>query len=46
MTSMNLYSYSEFSYEQLISNVKTEITRRTTETGFSYYHEINIVTFE
>ncbi len=46
LTQVDLYSYSDFSYEQLITNVKTSITSRTTETGLSYYYEINIVSFE
>lgn len=46
LTQVDLYGYSEFSYEQLVTNVKTSIASRTTETGLSYYYEINIVTME
>lgn len=43
---LNVYSYSDYSYEALLAYMQTVITTKTTETGLHYYYDISMVVFE
>lgn len=43
---VEVFSYSDYSYESLVAYMKSVIARKFSETGLHYYYEMTMVVFE